>query len=630
MVKASARLKVLAVLVALMFIALTTRLWYLQVLASQQFAKKSTLESVRSIETDALRGNIIDAKGRILVDNRPSLEVRVNQDQLGTKADAVVLRLSKLLKIPIRTIRLRLADKRYFTFQAIPIAEFVSKDVAFYIGEHRRQFPGVDVVQASVREYPQNQLAAHNLGWVGQISGTELADPRYSGYGQNDLVGKSGLEQVYERYLRGTNGVERYLVNAAGQNLQSLESTAPQPGDDVKLALDAHIQTIAEQELAAGLQRARSVFDPFSGEDLKANAGAIVVLDPSTGGVKALASWPTYDPSWFVKGLTPEESHYLFECDCAPSLNRAFQQNYTPGSTFKPIVALTALKEGAATLGGSYDCPGTYQYPGDTTTTFTNWTTSGLGLMSLSHAIEVSCDTVFYGFGAEFWRRWSANAFGTNNEPFQRDLHQFGFGQPTGVDLPGEAAGLIPDAAYAKANKKIFPYGWIPGGDVQLAIGGGYALDTPLQLAQAYGAIANGGKLCSPHLADEIIARNGKVVKRIGGDCKPLPYTAAEISYIRAAMTTVTEGGTAAGAFLGFPLSQIPVAGKTGTAERKPFQSTSWFGAMVPANNPKYVIVAMVEQGGFGSETAAPIVRRIIERLYGLQATGPVSGGAHD
>jgi penicillin-binding protein 2 len=582
------------------------------------------------VETDALRGNILDDAGRVLVDNRPSLEVRVTQDHLGTQADVVLLRLSRLLRIPVKTIRARLADLRFEPYQPKPIAEFVSKKIAFYIGEHQDRFPGVEVVQTSVRHYPQGQMAAHALGWVGLISASELKDPKFAGYGQSDLVGKAGLENVYEHSLRGQKGIDKFLVNSAGQNLRSLSQTQPTAGDNLVLSLDAKIQRIAEEELAGGLQRARGVYDSFSKQNLRANAGAVVIMDPKTGGVKAIASWPTYDPEWFVRGLTPAETSYLFSCKCAPSLNRAYQQNYTPGSTFKPIVALTALREGVATLGGTYDCPATYVYPGDTTTVFHNWTTAGLGPMSLSTSIAISCDTVFNKLGADFYTRWKANAFGTNNEPFQRDLRQFGFGHRTGVDLPGEAAGLVPDARYAAANKVAFPFGPVPGLDILLAIGGGYALDTPLQLAQAYGAIANGGKLCRPHLVAKIVDGEGTLVRRISGACKSLGYSPAEVGYIKAAMTRVPESGTAATAFLGFPLGSIPVAGKTGTAERKPFQSTSWFGAIVPANGAKYVIAVMVEQGGFGSETAAPIARRIIERLYGLQATGPVSGGAHD
>jgi penicillin-binding protein 2 len=246
--RSSSRLKILALLVALMFIALSTRLWYLQVLATTRFVSAADIQTVRTVETDALRGNILDDSGRVLVDNRPSLEVRVSQDHIGNQADAVLLRLSRLLKIPVKAIRNRLADKRYYTYQPIPVAEFVSKKIAFYVGEHQDRFPGVEVVQTSVRHYPEGSIAAHALGWVGQISASELRDQKkFAGYGTSDLVGKAGLESVYERYLRGQNGVDRFLVNSAGLNLRSLGSVAPTAGDSLVLALDTKIPRIAEQ-----------------------------------------------------------------------------------------------------------------------------------------------------------------------------------------------------------------------------------------------------------------------------------------------------------------------------------------------------------------------------------------------
>jgi penicillin-binding protein 2 len=367
-----------------------------------------------------------------------------------------------------------------------------------------------------------------------------------------------------------------------------------------------------------------------------------------TGGILAMASYPTYDPSWFVQGLTPKEQHYLgFLCDrkdgCpaakdrAAQLNRAMQQNYKPGSTFKPFVGLAAVKEGITTLNGSTSCPPTYFAGTDVNqlTPFTNWSSSDLGYMSLAEALRISCDTVFYRFGDLFWQRWHQEFAGANNEPFQRDLKQWSFGHPTGVDLPGETAGVIPDAAFAEAHKDIYHFGWIPGGDILLSIGSGDTLATPLQLADAFSALANGGHVCRPHVVDHITdPDNRRTVKTVTGHCSAsqLPYTSQELQYIRAALTTVPESGTASSAFVGFPLSQYPIAGKTGTAERQgtnangvPFQSTSWFASFAPANHPRYAVVAMVEQGGYGSQTAAPIVRHMYEHIFGLRVTGQIS-----
>jgi len=318
MEKASSRLKVLALLVAFMFAALTTRLWFLQVLAVAQNRKDALNNSVRIAETDALRGTIKDAKGNPLVTNRMSLEVRVRKDQLGPNAERVLLDLSHLLNVPVKAITKSLQDKRYYDFQPKPIAEFVPERVAFYLEEHADEFPGVSVVPTSVRDYPWAQahhdpeFAAHVLGYLGQIQGAELEDPRFRRYGQNDLVGRSGLEQVYEKYLRGEKGAQKFIVNADGETLRELGEVPATPGDDLVLSLDAKIQQAAEEELNAGIQRARTIVDQASGTYLKADGGAVIVLDAQTSGIVAMASWPAYDPEWFVKGLTPQQNDYLF------------------------------------------------------------------------------------------------------------------------------------------------------------------------------------------------------------------------------------------------------------------------------------------------------------------------------
>lgn len=643
MERSTARLRTLAILVAMMFAALTTRLWFLQVLDSAAAASEIRNQSVRIVRTDAVRGNIVDDRGRPLVRNRLSLVVRVTKDQLGADAEGVLLRLSAVLGIPVKQIRARLDDKRYFDYQPKPVAFDVKETVANYLGERARDFPGVQVVQQAVRDYPEGSMAANVLGWVGQIDATELESPDFRSYGPNDLVGKAGLEQVYERYLRGTKGYEKYLVNSASRVIGSLGSEAATAGNNLVLALDLGAQRIAQRALFQGIQRTRKIFDDQQKPPgyLKATSGSVIVMDPSNGAVKALASWPTFDPSWFVQGLTRRQSEYLFSSEKAiPLLNRATQLTFAPGSTFKPFILLSAVQDGLASLGGYYPCPPTYVYPGDTTTVFHNWSATDLGSLSVTEALKVSCDTVFYKFGADYYDRYKQNQFADSALTLQRDLRQFGFGRATGIDLPTESVGLIPDpawkASFAKANPGLFNPGedvWLPGDDIQMAIGQGYVTITPMQLAVAFSAIANGGKICSPHLVDRIERPDGTTVKRVTGHCgkQTLPYTPAQLDFVRNALATVTQpGGTAGLAFAGFPLSTYPVAGKTGTAQRPPFQTTSWFAAMVPAGDPKYVVVAMVEQGGYGAASAAPIVRQVIEGLLGITPSGWVSGGASD
>ena len=247
--------------------------------------------------------------------------------------------------------------------------------------------------------------------------------------------------------------------------------------------------------------------------------------------------------------------------------------------------------------------------------------------MSLSEAIRLSCDTVFYGFGSQFYFHYVNDQLGSSGELLQADLRQFGFGTPTGIDLPSEAAGLVPDAAWAKTRPDLFPDGWVPGGDILTMIGSTYITASPLQIAQAYAAIANGGHLCRPHVVSEVVGPDGRVVKRPDAHCnRRLPYSPADFDYIRTALRSVTSSGTAACAFSGFPFSQIAVGGKTGTAERPPYQDTSWFASMAgpDPNAPQYIVVTMVEQGGFGAEVAAPITRNVIEDIYHL----PPSTGA--
>lgn len=625
------RLKVLAGLVAFMFAALTTRLWFLQVLASERYRSEASQNAVRLVETPAPRGRILDAQGNVLVENRMSLVVTINRQELGDQAEGVLFRLSQVLGVSVKTLVGRLQDPRYYSFSPVPVAVDVPKNVAFYIGEHQDEFPGVSIVKTPVRTYPEGSLAAHVLGYLGQISEEQLKDPGFAGYGQNDLVGVTGVEAVYEHELRGTKGVVKYRVNANGKNLGEIGSRPPAPGDDLVLTLDTGVQRLAEQSLALGEEYARGLVDPSSatGAHYAANAGAVIVMDPQTGAILALASSPSYDPSVFGRGLTQAEYNRQFGTKSSgyPLVDRAIAGQYPPGSTFKPFIALSALKRGFVSETGSYPCPPTYQVPGDPHhQIFNNWTTSNLGYLSLASALSISCDTVFYPLGYDYWRVYYPPT-DPPHEPLQQDLRSMGFGQPPGIDLPAEQDGRIPDALWkAQIHKQyptLFPDGqWFPGDFVNMSIGQGDTLVTPLQLADAFAAIANGGHLCVPHLGLRIQRPEGTVVRRIRPHCdRRVSFAPAQLAFIRQALTDVPITGTAAEAFIGFPFSRVSVAGKTGTAQVPRKQDFSWFAAMTSGAGKRYVIVALVEQAGHGSTTAAPIVRRIIEGLYGIPTT---------
>jgi penicillin-binding protein 2 len=644
--RSSPRLKMLALLVAFMFAALSTRLWYLQVLAAEKYQGAIYNNTVKLFNVPAPRGRILASNGSVLVDNQQSLEVLVEQQKLGPDAEAVLLRLSQLLKTPVRRIRAALASNQYYPSQPIPIAVDVTPDAISYIAENHDQFPGVSWIPASVRQYPNGELAAHVLGSVGQITAEQAKLPMFKNYGPSDLVGRSGLESEYERWLRGKQGIQKFLVNAAGKTISQLGQENPVAGDDVRLYLNLRFQRILEEKLKEGILNARHVPDT-TGQLLKATAGAAVVLDPKTFGIQAIASYPTFNPTAFVGGIADAKFKKLYErpSEHQPLYDRAIQASYAPGSTFKPFIALSAIQSGIASTGGSYDCPAEYTYPGDTSgTVFHNWTTANLGFMSLANALTISCDTVFYNFGGEFYSKfYTANQLGSGSEPLQKDLRGFGFGRSPGIDLPASylptsSAGLIPTAqwkqTFAPQHPNLFrpdEQTWLPGDDINMAIGQGFVQVSPLQLAAAYASIANGGKLCAPRLAEDIQRPDGKVVHPIrnGSTCHKLPYSSAQLSYVRHALAGVVQsGGTAGLAFAGFPTSQVAVEGKTGTAQRAPLQDTSWFAAMVggTVDAPQHIVVVMVEQGGHGSTTAAPIVRSIIESMYHL-APGAHFGG---
>jgi penicillin-binding protein 2 len=633
------RLRLFTALVALMFAALTARLWSLQVLAAPQYARDVREQSLLRIPLPANRGLIVDARGKTLVRNQLSLQVLVNRQELGDDTESVLLNLSEVLDVPVRRLSERLATKQYYLYQPVPVAGFIGVKKAAFIREHPERFPprAVQVVERAVREYPQGRTAAHILGHLGQIDTEELKAHEGEGYGLNDQIGKSGLEASYESYLRGEAGEERHIVNADGEFVgPALPDVPPVDGDKLVLALDLEIQRLAEQELEAGLARSRSIYDEDTGRYLEANGGAVVVMNANTGGVVAMASWPDFDPRWYVDGLTRQQRRYLFESGpkLSPSSNRATQFPLSPGSTFKPFILLSALRHGIASWGSYYDCPAEYVAPFDESgTSYRNSFPADFGLLSISEALMRSCDTIFYHWGWQFWDRWRDDQLGKNAEPLQKDLRALGFARPTGIDLPSESTGVLFGAADAAEHPELFYKGlWQPGGDILISIGSSYVTVTPLQLARAYSAIASGGRLCTPHLVDRIVDAAGNTVENVRPRCKNLGYPKGWMDNIRAALTRVTaeRGGTAYYTFSGYPHSEVPVAGKTGTALRgQPgWQDTSWFAAMVPANDPQYVVVAMAEQGGFGSETAAPIVRGVIEGIYGLRsAGGPIRTG---
>ncbi len=622
------RLKVLAGLVAMMFVALVVRLWFLQVLAAQQYRNQAHQNSVRLIQIPAPRGQILDRNGTALVMNRPSLEVTVDRQEVGGQEQQVAQSLSKLLGIPTSTVLSRMNNNQFYPYQPVPVAFDVPKAAAFAIGEHPQDFPGVSWQEATVRTYPFHDLAAQILGSVGAITKQQLALPQFKGYDPNASVGQTGVEFQYDRYLQGVPGEAKFLVNAAGQNLGEIGSTQqPVAGDTLYLTIDENIQKLAEQSLLLGEKHAQAAGYP------QANAGAVVVMDPTTSQVLAMASSPTFDPQLFINGSQSQVSS-LFHNHLQPVFNRVTQGEYPAGSTIKPFIGLSAWNAGFINQNSSKDCTGTWSPPpvqGTTNTVYHNWTPADLGYMNLTRAIIESCDTFFYPLGYDFYLQYTHQKSSTT-PLMQRDLGLFGFGRATGIDLPYEASGLVPTPAWKQQTFKADPnnicrQAWCPGDNINMSIGQGDFRTTPLQLATAYSSIAT-GKVCQPRLALKIQSPSEKNVQQVQTHCnKPLPFTQSQLTYMRAAMHGVVcdPFGTAAAAFAGFPCSKLNyIGGKTGTAQICPVgcPDDSWFAAITKGldangNMQQYVIVCLVERGGHGSTTAAPIVRQIIQGLYG-------------
>jgi penicillin-binding protein 2 len=651
------RLKVLAFLVLSMFAALSTRLWFLQVLAAEQNRDIAGNQSIRLVETRAQRGIIYDVDGEKLVESRLSLVITINRQEAGADEEDVLYRLSQLLDVPAAELGEPLDSGLYYPYSPVPVAVDVPEKVVSYIEEHDTDFPGVEIEHRAVRAYPLQGLAAHVLGYLGQISQEKLDSPEFAEYAAGDLVGVAGVESVYEQDLAGTDGVVKYEVNAAGDSHRLGDDPAI-PGDDVYLTLDADLQQLAEESLRLGIQHARGIIDQGPPvRYLAANAGAVIVMNPDDGAIEAMASNPSFLPSAFTQPMTSDEIERRFGAAQGFRLiNRAIAGQYPPGSTYKPWVALSAMsqrREGSnetiLSTDRGYSCPPSYTVPFDEDNpdaiqyVFNNWTTANLGTMNVSRALAESCDTVFYPAGYEYWRlfwpTWGPDGqAGTPDdvfrEPLQHDLGAIGFGRETNVDLPFEVEGRVPTAEWKRRihedYPRAFPFGdWVPGDFINMSIGQGDTLVTPLQLASAYAALQNDGRQCTPHMLDRVVdSVTDEVVRSYRPTCRPLrAFDPADLSYVRDALTDTVRSGTAQGAFAGFPFGEIWLAGKTGTAEVDPKQDYSWFAAMSEANGERHVVVVLVEQGGHGSTTAAPIARRIVEGLYGMEFSGVGLGG---
>jgi penicillin-binding protein 2 len=647
------RLSILGIVALSLFGALFARLWYLQVMAAPEYKVEAQANRVRTVTEEAPRGRVLDVKGRVIVDNRTSRVVTVDPVELRSVSaedqEALKLRLAETLTafgVPtkVSTIDRRLNDTQFSPLQPIPVAIDVPEELQLYLAERADEFPAVQVERQSVRNYPEGSTAAHLLGYVGRISKEEYdarkGDDQPKPYQPDSPIGKGGVEQAYEDELRGKPGVRKIEVDAENRPIRTIEYTPPEPGNDIQLTVDLDVQKMAEQALREQLEATRGGRQRDSSRAvLKAPAGSVVVLDPRNGGVVAMASYPTYDPVEFVNGIS--ESRYAQLVGGAevdnPLINRAIQGQYAPGSTFKPITAYGAMTKGLITANTYYTDNKVYEIPGGEPFN----SPRAHGSVNVPQALTVSSDVYFYWIGHNFYRQRD-----TLGNGLQDTARAFGLGATSGIPLVGEQTGLIIDPETKlrlhEENPDGFPYAdWFPGDDIQGAIGQNIILVTPLQLANAYATVGNGGTLYQPQLVWRVLKPNSdpndpasvvRVVEPVAKAQLPMPPEVRDPIVEGLVGVTNSRGGTAYGTFAGFDQDNFQLAAKTGTAQVAGKADTSVFAGFAPAGGPQYAFAAFLEESGFGSDAAAPVMRRVLELVSGQSVSklGDIGAGVAD
>lgn len=645
------RLTFLALLTVLVFVLIVGRLWYLQLLAGERYVELAQGNAVRTVALVAPRGQVFDADGELLVGNEFVNVVSVQPGEIpDDREDAVLADLADLLGLTVETLQARITSSTVSSVRPKPVATDVPEDVILYIWENQStRYPGVYAERLPQRHYPEGDLAAHVVGYTGEINSEQLDSPRYEGYRAGEQIGWAGVERSYESVLHGSEGLRDLEVDARNRVVRQINETLPEAGADLYLTLDADVQQVAEEALADGIALARRTRDTAEfreGGTFVAPAGAAVVMRP-TGELLAVASYPTLDPSEFVSGVSPEYYASLLDpANHRPLLNRAVQSAYPPGSVFKPVSASAALRNGYMSTSSQLPCPSQWEYNGGI---YRNWASWNMGSMDIAESLEQSCDTVYY----ELARRMFEDEVDDDAEVeyLSREARDWGLGARLGVDLPSEENGVVPgrewrrdywertrDATCAQAEtteegdfKRLLEElcseqgaRWRGGDAVNMSIGQGDMQTTPLQIASMYAAIAAGGDRYRPHIGKEIHYPNGSV-ETIGNEVVgELPVDGDELAEIRRGLEQVTgPGGTADSVFGDFP---IKTAGKTGTAEAKPRQPYAWYASYAPATDPEYVVVSVIEEGGGGSRVSAPVTRRILEHLFDLDVS-PLRAG---
>lgn len=664
-------LLVVQILIVSLMIALFGRLFYLQIAAGPKYRDAALSIQSRDVVSPATRGLIVDSSGVPLALNKVGLAITIDRiaiDKQPDKGVEVMRRLSRLLKLQYADVyrNTRLCGElptgqkagcwTGSRFQPIPITKEADPDIALQIVERSDQFPGVDAQPIAIRNYPgvAGVNGAHVLGYVGPLTESDLTKDNGKQYYRSETIGKSGLEIMYDSYLRGIPGIRTLIVDRKEAITSQGENKAPIAGDHLVTSLDARLQAAVEVALADAVQRGRA-------NGNTSDSGAAVVMDIRNGQILAIASYPTYDPNIFEKGLTVAQASDLFsEKKSVPALSRALQGLFAPASTFKSVSVIAAASAGY-NLKASYNCPAEVQVG---TRAFQNFESRAQGVMSMKKAIAVSCDTIWYRIAFDEWLRdGGLRPKSSPNDYFFKAAQSFNITQRVGIDLPSESSSRLADRSYKKSwyqQNKDFYCNYkeratkaqqtafllllakencvdgdkIRAGDaVNFAIGQGDTVVTPLKLAQMYAAIGNGGTIWQMMVGKAIVKTDGTVVKTMTPkQLGTLTASKETLDFLHEALREVVTAGTGAGAFVGFP---VPVSGKTGTAEvfgrnlnGSLKDNTSWFASYAPSNKPRYAVVMMVSQGGFGASTSGVGVRKIYETLFGVKGNKVIPGAA--
>lgn len=582
------RLHTLLVVCLVLFAVLLGRMVYLQLWRGDYYAKQSDGNRLRQSRILAPRGIIYDSEGKELVNNLPGYAV-VLQKQSSYKPETLQ-RLSNLLQMPVEEINAKIKASENF-YEPIMLKNNLDQQMVTKIEEQRRYMPEVMLSVQPIRNYPYHELAVHALGYVGEVSAYEIEQGLFKNITQGSLVGKGGLEKTYDKYLRGEDGAFMEEVDVAGNVVKHYDSVQPIPGKNLKLTIDYELQKELEAFTDKHLAFLRS-----SGIAPGARAAAVVAIDPRNGAVRAMVSCPGYDPNWFVHGISSKNWNSINNDPNYPMNNKVITGEYPPGSTFKIVTGSAAFELKKVGLNEPIFDGGFHPM----VPTMGNVGGEVLGWLTFIKALAMSDNVYFYELGYRV---------GIDN--IEKYAHIFGFGERTGIDLEGESKGLV---ASKKVKRKIWDEDWRLGDTFNAAIGQGFNLTTPIQLSVMLSIVANGGTKYQPYLVDSIINSDGSLFekpKRAEG--KHIDVSQQTIDYIRMGMSATTQEGGTASYFAGLPK---PIAGKTGTAENSHGRDHGLFVAYGPVDDPELVVVCIVEQGGFGSIAAGPIVYKAFEEFF--------------